>query len=186
MLDEERYTVDTHKNFSVILTTHAIVGASVASLVPAHPFAAFVIGFSSHFALDAIPHWHYPTPSVHVDLKNKMNTDMVMGRKFFMDMGKIGLDALLGILLSFFIFRSAYPQFFSVIFWGATGGILPDALQFLYWKFRHEPIKSLQRFHIWIHAETDLDDHTPLGVALQVGLILLCVFVAKRIAFAAR
>ena len=44
----------------MILSTHAVVGAALASFVPSHPFAAFVIGFASHFALDTIRrpfHW---------------------------------------------------------------------------------------------------------------------------------
>ena len=44
----------------MILTTHAIVGAALASFLPSHPIAAFVAGFASHFALDAIPHVDYP------------------------------------------------------------------------------------------------------------------------------
>jgi hypothetical protein len=41
-------------SFRMILTTHAIVGAALASFMPSHPAAAFVVGFASHFALDAI------------------------------------------------------------------------------------------------------------------------------------
>jgi hypothetical protein len=47
----------------MILTTHAIVGAARASFMPSHPAAAFVVGFASHFALDAIPHVDYPIKS---------------------------------------------------------------------------------------------------------------------------
>jgi len=43
----------------MILSTHAIVGAALASFLPSHPAAAFVAGFASHFALDAIPHVDY-------------------------------------------------------------------------------------------------------------------------------
>jgi hypothetical protein len=41
----------------MILSTHAIVGAAIASFLPSHPTIAFVLGFGSHFVLDAIPHW---------------------------------------------------------------------------------------------------------------------------------
>jgi len=44
----------------MILTTHAIVGAALASFLSSHPAAAFVAGFASHFVLDAIPHVDYP------------------------------------------------------------------------------------------------------------------------------
>jgi hypothetical protein len=39
----------------MILTTHAVVGAALASFVPSHPVTAFAMGFASHFVLDAIP-----------------------------------------------------------------------------------------------------------------------------------
>jgi hypothetical protein len=45
----------------MILTTHAVVGAALASFVPEHPAVAFVVGFGSHFILDAIPHVDYPS-----------------------------------------------------------------------------------------------------------------------------
>jgi hypothetical protein len=47
----------------MILCTHAVVGAALASFVPSHPAAAFAIGFASHFVLDAIPHWDYSIKS---------------------------------------------------------------------------------------------------------------------------
>ena len=51
----------------MILTTHAVVGAALASFVPSHPAAAFVLGFGSHFNLDAIPHVDYPIKSRSVN-----------------------------------------------------------------------------------------------------------------------
>jgi hypothetical protein len=55
----------------MILSTHAVVGVALASFVPSHPFAAFVIGFASHFALDAIPHWDYPIKSRSANLRTE-------------------------------------------------------------------------------------------------------------------
>jgi hypothetical protein len=34
-----------------------------------HPTTAFVLGFASHFVLDAIPHWDYAIRSAAVDPK---------------------------------------------------------------------------------------------------------------------
>jgi hypothetical protein len=50
----------------VILSTHAVVGGAIASLIPGHPVLAFVIGVASHFAIDAIPHVDYPLYSIMV------------------------------------------------------------------------------------------------------------------------
>ena len=51
----------------MILSVHATFGAAVASLVPAHPVAAFALGFASHLALDLIPHRDYDLVSVEVE-----------------------------------------------------------------------------------------------------------------------
>jgi hypothetical protein len=50
----------------MILSTHAVVGGAIASLMPGHPVLAFVIGAASHFAIDAIPHVDYPLYSISV------------------------------------------------------------------------------------------------------------------------
>jgi hypothetical protein len=50
--------------FNMILSTHAIVGAALASLMPSHPIAAFAAGFASHFVIDSTPHWDYPLKSI--------------------------------------------------------------------------------------------------------------------------
>jgi hypothetical protein len=50
----------------MILSTHAVVGGAIASLIPGHPVLAFVIGTASHFAIDAIPHVDYPLYSITV------------------------------------------------------------------------------------------------------------------------
>ncbi|MDH2348696.1 hypothetical protein [Bradyrhizobium sp. SSUT77] len=43
----------------MILSTHAIVGGAIASLIPDQPALAFVAGIVSHFVIDAIPHSDY-------------------------------------------------------------------------------------------------------------------------------
>jgi hypothetical protein len=53
----------------MILTTHAVVGAALATFLPSHPVIAFAVGFASHFVLDAIPHVDYPIKSRSVNPK---------------------------------------------------------------------------------------------------------------------
>jgi hypothetical protein len=49
----------------MILSTHAVVGAALAGRSDAvPPVAAFVVGFASYFAIDAIPHWDYPLRAI--------------------------------------------------------------------------------------------------------------------------
>jgi len=137
----------------MILTNHAIVGAALAGLTPQQPLTGFAIGFLSHFLLDAIPHWDYELHSRKRDENNPINDDIVLGKAFVKDILKVGLDGTVGLLLSLFLF--AYFLHYSLIdvLAGAIGAMLPDALQFVYMKWRHEPLVSLQRFHLWIHAD---------------------------------
>lgn len=157
------------------LTTHAIVGAAAARVFSFHPVAAFCAAFASHFLIDALPHWDYKLRSARLDEKNPMNNDMVINRDFFVDLAKIGFDALLGLFLSYIIFQPAGEYQLLIIALGACAGILPDPLQFVYFKWRHEPMVSLQKFHTWIHTDVKLENRWISGGTLQIALIIACV-----------
>lgn len=157
----------------MILTTHALVGAAVASTVPEHPVLGFILGFGSHFLLDAIPHWEYHLGSIVEDKGDPLNTNMHINAKFLIDLLKVGFDAVLGLGLSIFIFSSSTPL--VPILAGAIGGMLPDPLQFAYWKLRVEPLISLQKFHTWIHANKKLNHRPVLGISLQILVILAII-----------
>ena len=159
----------------MILTTHAVIGAATAAMVPEHPALAFGVAFASHFLLDAIPHWHYQVRSIQKNKHDRIKNDMVIGKYFIADVALIGCDALLGIGISFIIFSYFLHLPYAFILIGAIAGMLPDALQFVYWKFRHEPFTSLQRLHMRIHASADLDDRPLLGVSSQILLMVIFV-----------
>ena len=163
------------------LTTHAVIGAAAASMVQGYLVLAFGVAFVSHFVLDAISHWHYPVKSIQKDKRDRMKNDMVIGKHFIADVAVIGCDALLGVGISLVVFSYFFHLSLVLVLIGATAGILPDPLQFVYWKFRHEPIASLQRFHMWIHAVTDLDNRPLLGIGSQILLMFLSVLVVKLI-----
>lgn len=154
------------------LATHAIIGAAAASVAPANIALAFIYAFASHFLIDAIPHWDYRLRSKTKNEDDPLQEDMAIGRAFFVDCLKIGGDALFGAAFVLFFFRPFSQPFQSVIFAGILGGILPDGLQFLYYKFRREPLYSLQRFHIRIHAKKRLRNRPVLGIALQTALVI--------------
>ena len=164
------------------LTTHAIVGASIASLIPTHPVLGFTLGFTSHFLLDAIPHWDYILLSSKKDLNNPMNNDLIINKNFIIDLFKISFDAVLGLAVALLLFGFSNFNLLWAAFWGAIGAMMPDALQFVYFKWRHEPIKSLQKFHLWIHAKKDLNNRPVLGISLQIIVILCFVVVSKFLA----
>ena len=163
----------------MILVTHAVVGAGLAKVARINPVLAFIVGFASHFLLDTIPHWDYPLrSSTKFDVKNPLQGDFIIGRDFFIDLIKIGIDFSAGLILSYVFFAKGtgiHDFLFSGIVWGALGGMTPDFLQFVYTKYRHEPLVSLQKFHLFMHAEKRLNDRTVLGPLFQVGIIFITV-----------
>lgn len=150
------------------LATHAIVGGSIAALVPGNPLVGFILGFGSHFILDSIPHFDYKILSISEDKNNKLNTDMRFGKKFLLDLARISFDASLGffIIMSTFYLKGNGDYLIAVTA-GALGGILPDPLQFAYFKLRLEPLISLQKFHLWMHAKSKITDPIK-GIAYQI------------------
>src|SRR3984885_11655680 len=118
------------------LTTHAIVGAAIACVLPAHPCLVIGAAFASHFLLDAIPHWDYPlrSDSVNPNVAGAMKYD----RALLADMVMIGTDGLLGIALALFLLATPGDSF--LVLCAASAAILPDALQFAYIRFPHEPL----------------------------------------------
>jgi hypothetical protein len=155
----------------MMLSTHAVVGAAIASFLPSHPAAAFVLGFVSHFALDAIPHWDYPVRSASVN--PKINAPVKFDRALLQDAVTIGSDGLFGILAAFFLFAS--PESLLAVLLGAFGAMLPDPLQVVCARFQHEPLRTLQQFHWWIHTDKQIKEHVVLGVGSQLLLVALIV-----------
>ncbi|MDO8515968.1 MAG: hypothetical protein Q7S28_01825 [bacterium] len=160
----------------MILSTHMVIGAAAASLFPRYPEVGFLAAFGSHFIADAIPHWHYHLNSMVHYKDNPLHDDMTIGKNFIFDMGKIGIDCVIGFLAALLIFGPT-PAFFV----GIVGGMFPDFLQFVYWKMRREPLTSLQRFHKWVHAKTRLDSRPFLGISSQIAIIMFFPLVAKTI-----
>jgi hypothetical protein len=144
----------------MILSTHAIVGGAIASLFPSHPALVVVAAFASHFAIDAIPHWDYPLRSISI----KPGANQLRKiRPLLRDLGLIAFDAGAGLLLALALFATSATV--AVIALGAIVAMLPDPLQVAHSLYPHEPLKSLQRFHVWMHTRRKLS--WPLGASSQ-------------------
>lgn len=156
------------------LATHAIVGVATARLFSFNPLLAFFAAVVSHFLIDAIPHWDYHLKSAKINKEDPLQSDMVVNHDFIIDFGKIAFDAILGLALSILIFQPSESLEIQTIIIGVVGGILPDPLQFVYYKFRHEPLISLQKFHYWIHTKQKIENWQ-MGVSLQVLLVFVVV-----------
>jgi len=146
----------------LILATHAIVGAAIASQIPNHPIIALVAGIASHFAIDAIPHWDYPLRSI---LSRNKESPLTLDKGLLVDFSLIAVDGLAGLAIALSLF--AQPSALLTVLLGALGGMLPDPFQFVHRLYPHEPLHTVQRFHSWIHAKQKLE--WPLGIASQLA-----------------
>jgi hypothetical protein len=153
----------------MILSTHAVVGGAFASLIPSHPVLAFAAGVASHFAIDAVPHWDYPLRSISV--KPSAGSAMMLNRFLFRDIGLIALDACVGLGMALWLYAS--PAAAMAVLLGALGAMLPDPLQIAHKLCPREPLRSLQRFHVWIHTKRRLSWR--LGVSSQLSFVLLII-----------
>jgi hypothetical protein len=153
----------------MILSTHAVVGGAIASFMPGHPVLAFVIGAASHFAIDAIPHVDYPLHSISV--KRSATSALTLNWLLVQDLGLIALDACVGLAIVLWLYAS--PGATTAVLAGALGAMLPDPLQLLHKLYPREPLRSLQRFHTWIHTRRRLS--WPLGVSSQLSFVALVV-----------
>jgi hypothetical protein len=160
------------------LATHAVVGGAVASLFPSHPLAAFFAGFFSHFVLDAIPHWDYKILSAYINpFESGVSTKTKVDRYFVSDLFRTGTDLLIGISIVLIVWQPATFAQLGILALGAVGGILPDFLQFVYARFRHQPMILIQKFHDFMHAKYEIDNSKLfVGISLQL-IFMACVVV---------
>ena len=154
----------------MILSTHAIVGAAIASLMPGQPALAFIAGVASHFAIDAIPHSDYR-------LRSKIGRSRPAISVMVRDLGLLAIDAAAGLAVALFLYAS--PGATPAILLGAVGGMLPDPLRLAHRLYPREPLRSLQRFHAWIHTKHRLT--WPWAVSSQALFVLLIICVAELV-----
>ncbi|WFU69243.1 hypothetical protein [Bradyrhizobium sp. CB2312] len=160
----------------MILTTHAIVGGAIASLMPSHPVVAFVAGFASHFAIDAIPHWDYPLRSIALGTEGRNRVTMSAAR--LRDVAVVGLDGFVGFFLTLLIFKTENNT--AAIVAGAAGGMLPDPLQFLYTLYPREPLLTLQSFHVNIHTKRRLGRIVGIGSQFAFAAATAVIAIVAR------
>ena len=172
-------------SLTMILATHAIAGAALATVMPDQPILAFTAGVMSHFLLDTIPHWDYELRSKREDENNPLNNDIVVSRDFWFDLIKIDGDALAGLALAWFFFHQFFTDHgqlgFLTFALGVAGGLFPDVLQFAYFKLRSPWLAALQRFHYWIHADHERKLKPFVGVVTQALLVAVIILAVKII-----
>ena len=163
----------------MVLATHLIIGGVLGGVIGDQPTLAFTAGVFSHFLLDAIPHWDYPLRSHQVDPDNQLNISMTLNRDFLIDLIKISGDLTIGVFLLWLASLFFGWPINSSVLWGVLGGILPDFLQFAYFKLKWPILRQLQRFHLWIHSRHRLKTWTILGPILQVVMVAIIILAAR-------
>ena len=164
----------------MILATHAIAGVAAAEFFPSNPIVAFIAAFLGHFVLDAIPHWNYTIKSHEENPDDPLNGKVRFGKDLIVDLFKIFIDLSSGIALAFLFFSKGTYQNETIVLLGAFGGMLPDALQFAYWIFKIEPLKSLQKFHVWVHHKTERRLSAIWGIPFQIVIVVTIIAAASK------
>ena len=157
----------------MILATHAVVGGAIMKLMPHHPVAGLFLAFTSHFVLDAIPHWDYPLGSYEYNEKKPLKSIIYFNKKFLGDLAKMGLDGIFGLIFAIILFSGPPVGNWFLIALGAVGAMLPDFLQFLYFQTRREPFIILQKLHIWAHSKYKTKKLSFAGIISQIAIIVL-------------
>ena len=164
------------------LTTHAIVGASIASLFPEHPILAFGLAYASHYVSDMIPHTEL-FPEHFIIAKSDANATESSAKELklaFQDAKSslgfllIGVDFVAAIILCLLIFVRDEKSLLIVVI-GFAGGVLPDFFQFVYYKSRKMPWIIFQKIHDFFHSKKKMQDKPIIGSIAQ--LIECAVFV---------
>ncbi len=164
----------------MVLATHAVAGVAIAQLFPHQPALGFGLAVVGHFVLDTIPHWDYHLSSLEQPADgNKLNQHFRLSPVFLADVLKTGLDAALGCLIAFIVFYPQDSRSAWLLLLGVFGGVLPDFLQFVFYKYHPRWLRPLQRFHIWIHARSNFNNRPILGVLMQIVLVIVIVIVLK-------
>ncbi len=165
----------------MILTPHAIIGATLTNVIPNEPALGFALAFLSHYALDILPHTDY-------DISNFLNAETKTVKSIFKNAGAalhllfIAFDFLLAIFLCVLFFvRDEKSLIITLV--GIIGGVLPDFLQFLFYKYKNQPWKFTQKIHDKFHHEAEGEDKRVRGILLQIILptcFLIVYFLIKK------
>ncbi|MBU1085032.1 MAG: hypothetical protein ABIJ43_05980 [Candidatus Beckwithbacteria bacterium] len=136
--------------------SHAIIGASIAKLIP-NPYLGFPLSLLSHFLADLCPHWDYGGRSI----KRPKLKLIILALS----------DALIGFSLGYLIFSSTVPTWYllSMMFTAQ----LPDWLEAPYhiFNFNFPPFSSIKKLQSKLHSKMDF----PWGLVTQITIALIFV-----------
>jgi len=115
--------------------------------------------------------WDYPLRALSI--KPNTGAALRLNWSLFQDLGLVMLDASVGLATGLWIY--ATPMAETSVVLGVLGAMLPDPLQLAHRLYPREPLRTLQRFHIWIHTKRKLT--WPIGIISQLTFIALVVLI---------
>lgn len=146
----------------MLATVHALVGASIANVVP-NPAIGLSLSLTSHFIIDCIPHWDFGT---HWRKRPKFIT------------GTLSIaDTVIGITLAYLLFAGKVSTGYLLL--SIALSLLPDWLETPWYIFfaKAKKLRPSRNAGIWeqlaffvyklenrFHAKTD----APLGIFTQI------------------
>ena len=171
----------------MLFTTHALTGAAIG-VATGDPLLGFVAAVSSHFLLDAMP--HFDQGSFYLERKFKgpawLGVEHIEKAKKF----KVKRDWIMlladmavacGLSLGFLAGKPSFSWALYII--GATGGLLPDIFDVSpFWKekFRSTILgRSFHRFHMFFHWPLS-SKYWYLGITTQIIIALVDVFIILK------
>lgn len=152
------------------ITPHILVGSALASAATTNLPIAFLIGFFSHFILDALPHVDPGTFFCSKDPTKKETESWPLWIYIYAI-----LEFVIASLVLFFLFKNKAN--FEIIVVGGIGGITVDILDNNPLRFmRQWPI--LRQIH-WLHQKLHYDlpqDKWYWGLPLQIIIMGVCLW----------
>ncbi len=148
----------------MILTTHIITGAALASKI-SNPYYGMFLAILSHYFIDNFAHWDY-------SIKHILNKEERTYKNYLFSLLKIAADFIFGFLIIYFF---AAKQNLNIALLGGFFGALPDGLLFL---STFAPFNKLLKYHTDFHKILHSDKQLPLkkGVLAQIFIILLSLY----------
>ena len=142
--------------------SHALIGASIARLVP-NPYLGYPLSFLSHILADYTPHWDLSTR------KTKRSKLALISLSLF--------DASIGFTLGWLLFSSSVnPTYlFSMMFTAQLLDWLEAPYHVFDWRFF--PFAYIKNFQSVHHQKLGL----PWGLIIQLFTVITLVTLALRI-----
>lgn len=146
----------------MILTTHLLVGAAIASKTKFLPLPlSLLLAFLSHYLLDALPHREYSVKNIKRKIWKKSLSDFL----------KVFLDVFIG---SFILLALSKNLLLALA--GGLFAILPDGLILLGLLFPNRLLKLHSNFHQKMHFPKDKKIPIFWGIFSEVLVSIVAIY----------